>query len=41
MPVVAEIGTETVSRTSPFESGRTALLVVDMQKEFCVPGRDV
>ena len=40
MPVAAKIGIEAISRRSPFEAGRTAVLVVDMQKEFCVPGND-
>ncbi|MDE0114285.1 MAG: cysteine hydrolase [Albidovulum sp.] len=36
----AKIGVEMYSRTSSFEAGRTALLVVDMQNEFCIPGKD-
>ncbi len=40
MSISARIGGESYTRSSPFESGRTALLVVDMQRQFCVPGKD-
>ena len=42
--MVKEISTFIVSnefkRTSPFLKNKTAILTVDMQKEYCIPGRD-
>ena len=38
--IQAKVGTRSVTRTSPLVASRTALLVVDMQKAFCIPGRD-
>ena len=36
----ANIGPLQVTRSTPFISGRTAILTVDMQKEYCIPSRD-
>ena len=34
------IGSNEFKRTSPFLKNKTAILTVDMQKEYCIPGRD-
>ena len=34
------IGSNEFKRTSPFLRNKTAILTVDMQKEYCIPGRD-
>ena len=36
----ANIGPLQVTRSTPFIAGRTAILTVDMQKEYCIPSRD-
>ena len=35
------IGSNEFKRTSPFLKNKTAILTVDMQKEYCIPGRDL
>ena len=34
------IGSNEFKRTSPFLKNKTAILTVDMQNEYCIPGRD-